>query len=293
MRPVQGSLTPQGRVAGADRAGWFDDVVGPGFVLLCGEDPAALLSEEERQYLDTLGARLVRVLPEGTDSGPRTRGRSSIPTVCTCRSSPRPARRPFWYGPTTTPSGEPRTGPVCRGSWRSCGRGWGARDDQRGTEASPRSRRRPSPRRSAPGGEASSGADRRTGLGGVPQMREERLRGGCSHSANVDSRPSTSRVSASTKGPAQLLGERAEDVVLYARDDLVRPGEQVQTRLSRPDHAGPAVRRGRDPLGEAVLLQLVGQDDHRRLVQAERLGDLASASARRRRPCAVRSAHAG
>jgi len=70
-RPVRpaGVLTPQGRVAGADRAGWFDDVVGPGFVLLCGEDPAALLSEEERQYLDTLGARLVRVLPEGTDSG--------------------------------------------------------------------------------------------------------------------------------------------------------------------------------------------------------------------------------
>lgn len=70
-RPVRpaGVLTPQGRVAGADRAGWFDDVVGPGFVLLCGEDPSALLSEEERQYLDTLGARLVRVLPEGTDSG--------------------------------------------------------------------------------------------------------------------------------------------------------------------------------------------------------------------------------
>ncbi|MFF8026147.1 bifunctional 3-(3-hydroxy-phenyl)propionate/3-hydroxycinnamic acid hydroxylase [Streptomyces sp. NPDC007896] len=68
-RPVRpaGVLTPQGRVARGGRAGWFDEVAGEGFVLISTEDPAAQLSDEDREFLDTLGARLVRVLPQGAD----------------------------------------------------------------------------------------------------------------------------------------------------------------------------------------------------------------------------------
>ncbi|MET9969195.1 bifunctional 3-(3-hydroxy-phenyl)propionate/3-hydroxycinnamic acid hydroxylase [Streptomyces sp. NPDC006356] len=71
-RPVRpaGVLTPQGRVACDGRAGWFDEVVGKGFVLITTEDPADLLSDAEREFLDALGTRLVRVVPQGTD--PRT-----------------------------------------------------------------------------------------------------------------------------------------------------------------------------------------------------------------------------
>ncbi|WP_406407610.1 bifunctional 3-(3-hydroxy-phenyl)propionate/3-hydroxycinnamic acid hydroxylase [Streptomyces sp. NBC_01643] len=68
-RPVRpaGVLTPQGRVAAGGRVGWFDEMVGEGFALISTEDPATLLSDAEREFLEGLGTRLVRVLPQDTD----------------------------------------------------------------------------------------------------------------------------------------------------------------------------------------------------------------------------------
>ena len=73
--PPAGQLTPQGRVARGISAGLFDDVVGRGFVLLSSQDPASLLSEADRSYLDSIGTRLVHVLPSSTppdQAGPGT-----------------------------------------------------------------------------------------------------------------------------------------------------------------------------------------------------------------------------
>ncbi|QTD95924.1 bifunctional 3-(3-hydroxy-phenyl)propionate/3-hydroxycinnamic acid hydroxylase [Streptomyces cyanogenus] len=77
-RPVRpaGVLVPQGRVAAGERAGWFDEVVGEGFVLLSAEDAVAGLSEADREFLRRLGTRLVRVLAQGTD--PRTAGEGEV-----------------------------------------------------------------------------------------------------------------------------------------------------------------------------------------------------------------------
>ncbi|MFG2012335.1 bifunctional 3-(3-hydroxy-phenyl)propionate/3-hydroxycinnamic acid hydroxylase [Micromonospora sp. NPDC048868] len=56
---------PQGRVEVDGRAGLFDEVVGTGFVLVCAEDPDDLLDADARAFLDSLDARVVRVVPAG------------------------------------------------------------------------------------------------------------------------------------------------------------------------------------------------------------------------------------
>ncbi|MFI1197060.1 bifunctional 3-(3-hydroxy-phenyl)propionate/3-hydroxycinnamic acid hydroxylase [Micromonospora sp. NPDC020750] len=63
--PGAGEPMPQGHVEVDGRAGLFDDVVGTGFALICAEDPAELLDADARAFLDSLGARLVRVVPAG------------------------------------------------------------------------------------------------------------------------------------------------------------------------------------------------------------------------------------
>ncbi|GGT63091.1 bifunctional 3-(3-hydroxy-phenyl)propionate/3-hydroxycinnamic acid hydroxylase MhpA [Streptomyces purpureus] len=68
-RPA-GDLMPQGRVERDGLTGLFDEVVGLGFVLLTADDPAGLLGDEDRAFLDGLGARVVRVVPVGTQAGP-------------------------------------------------------------------------------------------------------------------------------------------------------------------------------------------------------------------------------
>jgi flavoprotein hydroxylase len=52
--PGAGTLTPQPQVTVAGRAGLLDDVVGPGFVLLCADDPQSYLADEENEFLDVL-----------------------------------------------------------------------------------------------------------------------------------------------------------------------------------------------------------------------------------------------
>jgi len=59
-----GTLVPQGRVTAGGRTGWFDDVVGRGFVLVATGAVADTLTDEQRQFLDQLGCRTARI---GTD----------------------------------------------------------------------------------------------------------------------------------------------------------------------------------------------------------------------------------
>jgi flavoprotein hydroxylase len=58
-----GRLTPIGRVARDGATGLFDDVVGAGFVLAATEDPAALLGSNQMAFLESIGTRLVRLVP--------------------------------------------------------------------------------------------------------------------------------------------------------------------------------------------------------------------------------------
>ena len=61
--PGAGVLTPQGRLTCQGRTGLLDDVVGAGFVLLSAEDPAAGLDAEQLDFLATLDAHVVHLLP--------------------------------------------------------------------------------------------------------------------------------------------------------------------------------------------------------------------------------------
>lgn len=65
-----GELSPQGRVRQGERAGRLDEVAGRGFVLLgVDADPATALSAAQRQFLDRIGARVLRVVAgAGADS---------------------------------------------------------------------------------------------------------------------------------------------------------------------------------------------------------------------------------
>ncbi|MGV9943501.1 bifunctional 3-(3-hydroxy-phenyl)propionate/3-hydroxycinnamic acid hydroxylase MhpA [Streptomyces sp. NPDC003401] len=67
LRPA-GTLFPQATVAGAEGEGLFDEIVGLGFVLLAAGDPAELLDDRRRAFLDGLGTRYAQVLPAGTQS---------------------------------------------------------------------------------------------------------------------------------------------------------------------------------------------------------------------------------
>ncbi|MGW4272653.1 bifunctional 3-(3-hydroxy-phenyl)propionate/3-hydroxycinnamic acid hydroxylase MhpA [Streptomyces seoulensis] len=68
--PLAGTLFPQARVAGADGDGLLDDIIGLGFVLLAADDPAALLDDRRRAFLDGLGTRYAHVVPAGEGSRP-------------------------------------------------------------------------------------------------------------------------------------------------------------------------------------------------------------------------------
>ncbi len=70
--PFAGSLLPHARVSYEGTTGWFDDVVGPGFVLLSPEDPAALLDRHLRDFLLGLGTKLIQVAP--ADGSPACSG---------------------------------------------------------------------------------------------------------------------------------------------------------------------------------------------------------------------------
>ncbi|MDI5975126.1 bifunctional 3-(3-hydroxy-phenyl)propionate/3-hydroxycinnamic acid hydroxylase MhpA [Amycolatopsis magusensis] len=61
-----GELSPQGQVARGASTGLFDDIVGRGFVLISTFDPFSVLDSEDLEFLDNIGAHLVRVLPSDT-----------------------------------------------------------------------------------------------------------------------------------------------------------------------------------------------------------------------------------
>lgn len=60
-----GELSPQGVVARGTVRDRFDDVVGRGWQLITTLDPYEALGEDELEFLKTLGAHLVRVMPAG------------------------------------------------------------------------------------------------------------------------------------------------------------------------------------------------------------------------------------
>ena len=67
--PVAGAgvLTPQSRIAMGGRTGPLDDVLGPGFVFICAQDPTLLLSEDQREFLHGIGAHVVYLVPAEND----------------------------------------------------------------------------------------------------------------------------------------------------------------------------------------------------------------------------------
>lgn len=64
-RPAAGSgvLSPQARIAYRGRAGMLDDVVGPGFILFCSEDPRSSLDQDQQSYLTGIGAHILLLVP--------------------------------------------------------------------------------------------------------------------------------------------------------------------------------------------------------------------------------------
>ncbi|HEX2316819.1 MAG TPA: bifunctional 3-(3-hydroxy-phenyl)propionate/3-hydroxycinnamic acid hydroxylase [Thermomonospora sp.] len=67
-----GDLTPQGRVGRDGTVDLFDEIVGRGFVVITTEPTDTLLDDDRLRYLESLGTRLVRVVPPGVPSGPST-----------------------------------------------------------------------------------------------------------------------------------------------------------------------------------------------------------------------------
>ena len=63
--PGAGVLTGQPTVGYRGRTGLLDEVVGVGFVLACAEDPSDALDGERRAFLDSIGARVLHVVPAG------------------------------------------------------------------------------------------------------------------------------------------------------------------------------------------------------------------------------------
>ena len=77
-----GSLLPQARVSCEEKTGWFDEIAGPGFVLLTREHPAALLDQDLRAFLLGLSTQFVQVVsPEGSSSGPGCRTFADVDDV--------------------------------------------------------------------------------------------------------------------------------------------------------------------------------------------------------------------
>ena len=66
--PRSGVLFIQGRVAYEGKSGLFDDVVGEGFSLLARGDPGRVLREGQREFLDSIGAHVLR-LAQGETAG--------------------------------------------------------------------------------------------------------------------------------------------------------------------------------------------------------------------------------
>ncbi|MEU8877740.1 bifunctional 3-(3-hydroxy-phenyl)propionate/3-hydroxycinnamic acid hydroxylase [Streptomyces javensis] len=64
--PYAGQAGPQWRVRRAGTTGLFDDVVGTGFVLLHAEDVVPTLGARRLKFLDSIGTRLVRMVPADT-----------------------------------------------------------------------------------------------------------------------------------------------------------------------------------------------------------------------------------
>jgi 2-polyprenyl-6-methoxyphenol hydroxylase-like FAD-dependent oxidoreductase len=63
--PGAGVLTPQARVTYRGRTGLLDEVVDAGFVLICTQDPTAVLDAEQRGFLDAVGVTVLHLVPAG------------------------------------------------------------------------------------------------------------------------------------------------------------------------------------------------------------------------------------
>jgi len=67
--PRSGVLFIQGRVAYGGKSGFFDDVIGQGFSLLAREDITRVLKEGQREFLDSIGAHVLRLTQDETVGG--------------------------------------------------------------------------------------------------------------------------------------------------------------------------------------------------------------------------------
>jgi 3-(3-hydroxy-phenyl)propionate hydroxylase len=62
LSPAAGELAPQNVVEYDGKRGWFDDVVGWGFQLLArGSDPSAALSDDQKEFLKSIGCHVVAI----------------------------------------------------------------------------------------------------------------------------------------------------------------------------------------------------------------------------------------
>jgi 2-polyprenyl-6-methoxyphenol hydroxylase-like FAD-dependent oxidoreductase len=66
--PGAGVLTAQGRITFRGRTGRLDEVLGGGFVLAGIEDPSLVLDDDQRGFLDAIGAHVLHVVPAGAES---------------------------------------------------------------------------------------------------------------------------------------------------------------------------------------------------------------------------------
>jgi len=65
---LAGTLTPQGMVRRGKSEGLFDDVVGRGFSVVSSHDVSTLVTDEQRAFLEKLGAVTATLLPGAADS---------------------------------------------------------------------------------------------------------------------------------------------------------------------------------------------------------------------------------
>ncbi|MDJ0346859.1 bifunctional 3-(3-hydroxy-phenyl)propionate/3-hydroxycinnamic acid hydroxylase [Streptomyces sp. H10-C2] len=81
--PGAGDQVPQPRVARGAASGLFDEIVGRGFALVSLDDPRDVLDVGRLEFLESIGAHLVHLLPSGTPAG-QARGGAVVDTEGTC-----------------------------------------------------------------------------------------------------------------------------------------------------------------------------------------------------------------
>ena len=75
--PGAGVLTPQARVTYQGRTGLLDEVIGAGFLLVGVEDPASVLDDGQKAFLNAIGAHVLHLVPAGAEPEPSAERRTA------------------------------------------------------------------------------------------------------------------------------------------------------------------------------------------------------------------------